>query len=88
MAIHAAVEFLADRSPDSWLDENPQVNPTYGEALRADRAHHLVLNRRYEDGVAYYRKAIDARSAALVRALAARHQSDAPGPGGRAAQAA
>ena len=36
-----------------------QVNPTYGEGY-ALVAHHLVLNRRYEDGVAYYRKAIEA----------------------------
>ncbi len=36
-----------------------QVNPTYGEGY-AIVAHHLVLNRRYEDAVAYYRKAIAA----------------------------
>ncbi len=59
MAIHAAVELLADRSPDAWLDKIRQVNPTYGEGY-ALIAYHLVLNRRYEDGVAYYRKAIDA----------------------------
>ena len=59
MAIHAAVELLADRSPDAWLDKIRQVNPTYGEGY-ALVAHHLVLNRRYEDGVAYYRKAIEA----------------------------
>ena len=59
MGIHAAVEVLADRSPDKWFDRIRQVNPTYGEAY-ALVAHHLVLNRRYEDGVAYYRKAIEA----------------------------
>ena len=57
MAVRAAVELLADRSPDVWLDKIHQVNPHYGEA-DAIIAHHLVLNRRYEDGVAYYRKAI------------------------------
>ena len=57
MAIRAAVEVLADRSPDAWLDKIRQVNPGYGEAY-AIVAHHLILNRRYEDGVAYYRKAI------------------------------
>ena len=31
----------------------------YGEGY-ALIAHHLVLNRRYEDGIAYYRKAIEA----------------------------
>ena len=57
MAIHAAVEVLADRSPDSWLAKIQQVNPTYGEGY-AIVAHHLVLNYRYEDAVDYYRKAI------------------------------
>jgi tetratricopeptide (TPR) repeat protein len=59
MAIHAAVEILADRSADVWLDKIRAVNPSYGEGY-ALVAHHLVLNRRYEDGVAYYRKAIEA----------------------------
>ncbi len=57
MAIHAAVEVLADRSPDTWFAKIHQVNPAYGEAY-AIVAHHLVLNYRYEDAVNYYRKAI------------------------------
>jgi tetratricopeptide (TPR) repeat protein len=59
MAIHAAIERLNDRSPDAWFDKIRQVNTTYGEgyALVADQ---LVLNRRYVDGIAYYRKAIEA----------------------------
>jgi tetratricopeptide (TPR) repeat protein len=57
MAIHAAVEVLADRSPDAWFAKIHQVNPTYAEGY-ALVAHHLVLNRRYEDGIAYYRKAL------------------------------
>ena len=59
MAIHAAIELLADRSPDTWLDKIRQVNPDYGEAY-ALIGFHLVFNRRYDDGVAYYRKAIAA----------------------------
>ncbi len=57
MAIHAAIEVLADRSPDPWLDKVRQVNPTYGQAW-ALVAHHLVLNYRWEDGVSYYRQAV------------------------------
>ena len=57
MAIHAAIELLADKPPDAWLDKIRQVNPTYGEAYSLI-AHHLVFNRRYDDGVTYYRKAI------------------------------
>jgi len=53
MAIHAAIEVLADRSPDAWLEKIRQVNPAYGEGY-ALVAYHLVLNRRYEDGIAYY----------------------------------
>ena len=57
MAIHAAIELLADKPPDAWLEKIRQVNPTYGEAY-SRIGFHLVFNRRYEDGVAYYRKAI------------------------------
>ena len=59
MAIHAAIEVLNDRSPDAWLDKIRAINPVYGEGyeLIADQ---LVLNRRYVDGIAYYRKAIEA----------------------------
>lgn len=59
MAVHAAVEVLADRSPDIWFAKIRAVNPSYGEGY-ALVGYHLVLNRRYEDGVAYYRKAIGA----------------------------
>src|SRR5579862_2510374 len=59
MAIRAAVELLADRSPDAWFAKIRQVNPTYGEGY-AIVAHHLMINRRYEDSIAYYRKAIEA----------------------------
>jgi tetratricopeptide (TPR) repeat protein len=58
MAIHAAIEVLADRSPDAWFEKIHQVNPSSGEGY-ALVAHHLVINRRYEDGIAFYRKAIE-----------------------------
>jgi len=57
MAIRATVELLADRSPQPWLDRMAKVNPKYSEGY-ARIAHHLVINRRYEDGIDYYRKAI------------------------------
>jgi len=59
MAIHASIEVLADRPPDAWLQRIRAVNPAYG-ADYALIAHHLVLNLRYEEGVAYYRKALEA----------------------------
>jgi cellulose synthase operon protein C len=58
MAVHAAIEVLADRSPDAWLAKIRDVNPDDGEGY-ALVAHHLVLNRRYEDGIRFYRKAIE-----------------------------
>ena len=58
MAIHASVEILSDRSPDGWIQRFLNVNPTYGRGY-AIIASQLVINRRYQDGVAYYRKAID-----------------------------
>ena len=59
MAIHAAVELLADHSPDVWLDKIKKVNPGYGEGY-AHVAHYLELNYRFEDAIVYDRKAIEA----------------------------
>jgi cellulose synthase operon protein C len=59
MAIYAAADVLADRSPDAWFTKIRAVNPSYGEGY-ALVGHHLVLHMRYEDGVTYYRKAIEA----------------------------
>jgi len=59
MAIRAAIELIADRSPDSWFARIRAINPHYGEAY-ARVARQLELHYRYEDAVAYYRKAIDA----------------------------
>jgi len=59
VAIHAAIELLADRSPDVWLDKVRKVDPSYGEAY-ARVAHYLELNYRFEDAIVYDRKAIEA----------------------------
>jgi tetratricopeptide (TPR) repeat protein len=59
MTIHAAVELLADRSPDPWLDKIHKVNAGYAEGY-AHVAHYLELNYRFEDAIGYYRKAIEA----------------------------
>ncbi len=57
MTTLAAIELLSYRSPDAWLQKILQINPFYGSAYE-QLAHHLVINRRYEEGVVYYRKAI------------------------------
>jgi Flp pilus assembly protein TadD len=59
MAIHAAVELLADRSPDAWFAKIAAINSGYGEAY-ARVADQLELHYRYEDAATYYRTAIEA----------------------------
>ena len=60
MAVHAAAALLADKTADAdaWVAKIKAVNPGYGMGY-VIVARHLVLNRRYTDGVAYYRKAIE-----------------------------
>jgi len=58
MAIHAAIELIADRSPDAWFAKIQAINPHDGEAY-ARVARHLELHYRYEDAVTYYRKAVE-----------------------------
>jgi cellulose synthase operon protein C len=58
MAIHAALERIADRSDDLWFSKIQAINPRYGEAYRCV-ARHLELHYRYEDAIVYYRKAIE-----------------------------
>ncbi len=59
LAVHAAAEVVADRSPDAWIAKIAAVNPGYGEGF-ALIAHDLELHYRYDDAIAYYRKAIEA----------------------------
>jgi len=59
LAIHAVIEILADRSPDQWWERIHSINPVYGRGF-AIAAEHLILNRRYEDGVVMYRRALTA----------------------------
>ncbi len=59
MATHAALELIANRSPDAWFAKIQAINPKYGEGY-AGVAHQLELHYRYQDAVTYYRKAIEA----------------------------
>jgi Tfp pilus assembly protein PilF len=68
MAVLATVDWLDDktapppagqietRSP--WIDKILKVNPHYGEAY-AMAGHFFVINRRYVEGIAYFRKALE-----------------------------
>jgi tetratricopeptide (TPR) repeat protein len=42
---------------DAWWAKIHSINPAYGPGY-AIAANHLILNRRYQDGVAMYRKAL------------------------------
>ena len=88
MATQAAADLLADKNAeaDAWLAKIAAVNPGYGEGY-AIVAQHLVLNRRYPEGVAYYRKAVAADPRTCGGAVAAGDQPDAAGRGGGAAAA-
>ncbi len=59
MAIHAALELIADRSPDTWFAKIAAINPHYGEGYQ-QVAHHLELHYRFTDSAAYDRKAVEA----------------------------
>ncbi len=55
IAIHATIDLLNDKPADAWVSKIGNRGEGY-----ADVAKELVINRRYEDGVAFYRKAIAA----------------------------
>ncbi len=85
MAIHAAIELIADRSPDAWFAKITAINPGYGEAY-ARVAHQLetaLSLRRCGDLLPQGHRG---RSATLAGAFGARHRPHAPGQGRRAAQ--
>jgi tetratricopeptide (TPR) repeat protein len=57
MAIHASIDFLHDRNDTPWIGRILGVNPAYGEAY-STAGHFYVINRRYDEGIAVYRKAL------------------------------
>jgi tetratricopeptide (TPR) repeat protein len=58
MAIHASIDLLGDNKESPWIAKILKINPVYGDAY-ATIAHFFVLNRRYEEGIKLYRKAIE-----------------------------
>lgn len=61
MAIRATIDWMADKSVSKdgmpWIGRILAINPRYGEAY-ALAGHFFVVNRRYEEGIEFYRKAI------------------------------
>jgi len=68
MAILATVDWLNDKpaappagqilTSSPWIDKILKVNPHDGEAY-AIAGHFFVINRRYTEGIQYYRKALE-----------------------------
>jgi cellulose synthase operon protein C len=58
MAIYASIDWLNDKKDSAWIGRILKINPVYGEAY-ATAGHFFVLNRRYVEAIAHYRKAIE-----------------------------
>jgi cellulose synthase operon protein C len=58
MAILATIDWLDDEKGSPWLDKILKVNPHYGEVYDT-AGHYFIINRRYEEGIALYRKALE-----------------------------
>ncbi len=58
LAIRATIDWLDDKTETPYIDRILKINPVYGEAY-ATAGHFFVINRRYEEGMKYYRKAIE-----------------------------
>lgn len=57
MAVHGAIDLLADRPTSPWLGRMLAASPAYGTGY-ARIARWFVLNRRYEEAIALYRQAL------------------------------
>ena len=63
MAIHAVIDWLDDKAEtphleNPWIERLLKINPAYGEAY-STAGHFFVINRRYTEGIKFYRKALD-----------------------------
>jgi len=68
MAILATIDWMNDKpaappagqiiTTSPWMDRIAKVNPHYGEAFEI-AGHFFVINRRYVEGIKYYRKALE-----------------------------
>ncbi|MDQ6760552.1 MAG: hypothetical protein M3Z32_11915, partial [Acidobacteriota bacterium] len=58
LALRATIDWLDDKPGTEWQTRILKVNPVYGQAY-ATAGHFFVLNRRYVEGIKFYRKALD-----------------------------
>jgi tetratricopeptide (TPR) repeat protein len=83
LALLGTIDLLNDKADSSWMTQVLKINPHYGEAY-AIAGHFFIINRRYEEGIAIYRKALDldpslseARSHLGVTLMNLGHQDEA-----------
>jgi len=58
MAVLASIDWLNDNPESQWMERIRKVNPAYGEAY-ATGAHFFEINRRYQQAIAFERKALE-----------------------------
>jgi tetratricopeptide (TPR) repeat protein len=58
MAVMASIDWLNGSTTSDWMSRILKINPAYGEAY-AMGAHFFEINRRYEEAIQYYRKALE-----------------------------
>jgi tetratricopeptide (TPR) repeat protein len=58
LAVLASIDWLNGSDTSPWMEKILKINSKYGEAY-AMGAHFFVINYRYDDGIAYYRKALN-----------------------------
>lgn len=58
MAVLASIDWLNFKTSSDWMTRILKINPVYGEAY-ATGAHFFEINRRYQEAIEYYRKALD-----------------------------
>ncbi|MBI3684239.1 MAG: tetratricopeptide repeat protein [Acidobacteria bacterium] len=58
MAVLASLDVLADKPATPWFERIDKINPRFAEAY-AYTGHVLILNRRYEEAIGYFQKAIE-----------------------------
>ena len=52
------IDWMADKTTTPWIDKILKINPRYGEAYET-AGHFFVINRRYDEGITAFRKAIE-----------------------------
>ncbi len=83
MATRATIDLLSGKTGAAWFDRIRAINPVYGQAY-AIAGHFFVIERRYEEGIQFYRKAIeidpelwDARAELGVNLMRLGHEDEA-----------